>query len=188
MRSRLGLLFCVAALGAVLPCRATVLPDSCGNDKVTFDVSTKKGAPPPATPADGKALFVFVETFDNGDMSFCLGCSATVRVGVDGSWVGASKGPSYFAVPVAPGEHHVCVNWQSSIGARSKNVGMASLTAEAGKVYYFESRVAEQPGEIVGTGDSMAQSSNWTFALRQLSQDEGKYQVKLLKLATAKQQ
>src|SRR5580704_12891429 len=42
---------------------------------------------------------------------------------------------------VAPGEHHVCVDWQSSLKSRQKLSGAAELTAEAGKTYYFRAEV-----------------------------------------------
>ena len=61
-----------------------------------------------------------------------------VRYGVDGAWVGANKGNSYFAVTVDPGVHHLCVSWQSALRQiEEEHVRMAIFTAEAGKVYYF---------------------------------------------------
>ena len=42
----------------------------------------------------------------------------TLKIGLDGTWVGAYKRNSYFTVSVQPGERHVCVNVQadSSVG------------------------------------------------------------------------
>ena len=87
-------------------------------------------------------VYVFQDMKRDANVTY-LG-AATTRVGVDGSWVGANHGKSYFFFPVDPGEHHLCIDWQSS----NKNlVGMgyaASFTAEAGKVYYFRGKVDER--------------------------------------------
>jgi hypothetical protein len=68
----------------------------------------------------------------------------TVRVGVDGSWIGANRGNSYFFLFVEPGEHHICANWQSSLGIYSKLWASRRLVAEAGQVYYFRIHVDER--------------------------------------------
>lgn len=99
---------------------------------------------------------------------------ATVRFGMDGAWVGANYGNSYFAVTVDPGIHHLCASWQSSLGTLKKNVDLTSFTAEPGQVYYFAAQV------IVVARDS------FTFGISQLNEDEGKYRVKLSKLSTSK--
>jgi hypothetical protein len=48
---------------------------------------------------------------------------------------------SHPAATVEPGEHHLCTNWQSFFAGPKKPVGLANLTAEAGRVYYFRIRV-----------------------------------------------
>jgi hypothetical protein len=62
-----------------------------------------------------------------------------MRVGLDGNWVGANEGKSYFFFPVDPGEHNVCAEWQSGTFKKSsERIGEAMhLTAEAGKTYYL---------------------------------------------------
>jgi hypothetical protein len=97
---------------------------------------------------------------------------ATVRFGIDGAWVGADFGNSYFAIDVAPGEHHLCADWQSV--ARKKNVDLTSFTAEPGKVYYFSAAVTVESKDVV------------TFGISQLNEDEGKYRVGLSQLSTSK--
>lgn len=57
----------------------------------------------------------------------------TMLAGLDGRWVGATNGNSYFYFSVAPGEHHICASWQS----KSQTRAVAHFTAEPGKVYYF---------------------------------------------------
>ena len=65
----------------------------------------------------------------------------TTNVGLDGTWVGANKSGSYFAVSVEPGEHHVCADVRTPTGIPGVPVGFLHFTAEAGKVYYFDARV-----------------------------------------------
>ena len=70
----------------------------------------------------------------------------TMRVGLDGSWIGANKGKSYFSFSVDPGDHQVCTNWQSgTFKETSKRIGAAmTLKAEAGKTYYLRTQVYER--------------------------------------------
>jgi len=76
----------------------------------------------------------FFETLEKSGS--CMHCVSTTRVGVDGRWAGANEGNSYFAVSVAPGEHNLCTDVQSKEGRLQ--LGMGTLTAEAGKTYYYK--------------------------------------------------
>jgi len=69
-----------------------------------------------------------------------------MRVGLDGAWVGANKGKSYFFFSVDPGDHQVCTNWQSgTFKETSKRIGSATtIKAEGGKVYYLRVQVYER--------------------------------------------
>jgi hypothetical protein len=40
---------------------------------------------------------------------------APTEVGMDGAWVGANQGSSYFFFAAAPGEHHLCIHGQSRL-------------------------------------------------------------------------
>jgi hypothetical protein len=178
-------LFCaLLALGNQL--RATTLPDACGDDKVQFDVKTEKHPPAPAPPAVGMAQIVFVGLVDAGPGG-CIGCGIfSPRVGIDGSWVGATKGNSYFSVDVDPGEHHLCAAWKSLLATKRKNVGVTSFTAEAGKVYYFQVRIREVEGGVMGTsGGPVSSTYDWVLDLAPLSEDEGRYLVKTSAVAAA---
>ncbi len=176
--------FCVLfVLGNQL--RATTLPDACGDDKVQFDVKTQKNQPAPAPPTVGIAQIVFVGLVDPGPGG-CLGCTFSPRVGIDGSWVGATKGNSYFSVDVDPGEHHLCTAWKSVLAKKGKNVGVDSFKAEAGKVYYYQVRIRSVEGGVIGTsGGPVSSTFEWVLDLAPLSDDEGKYLVKTSALATA---
>jgi hypothetical protein len=149
---------------------ANTLPDSCGDDKVKFDVATQEGQPLPPAPPEGKAQIVFMQIENQMVTPFS---EATIRFGMDGSWVGANNGNSYFALTVDPGVHHLCASWQSVLETFKKNVGLTLFTAEPGKTYYFAAQV------------TVTSRDNVTFALSPLNEDEGKYRLKSSKLSTS---
>jgi hypothetical protein len=107
----------------------------CGPNEVEFNVKTEKNQHPTPQPEAGKALVYVFDTIKL-DPGPTIG-TVTLRIGLDGSWVGANHGDSYFYFPVEPGDHRICAQWQSSFGILSKLASAASLTAEAGQVYYF---------------------------------------------------
>jgi len=62
-------------------------------------------------------------------------------VGLDGQWIGATNGNSYFYFSVDPGEHHLCTNWQGfSFLGKTRAAGALHFTAEPGGVYYFRAK------------------------------------------------
>jgi hypothetical protein len=63
----------------------------------------------------------------------------TVKLAVDGTWVGANHGNSYFSVSLDPGEHHMCATLQSSLVAQ--RMELTHLTAAAETVYYYRTRL-----------------------------------------------
>jgi Protein of unknown function (DUF2846) len=115
----------------------------CGPNDVNFDVKVNKKQHPAPAPEPGKAL-VYVFEQEKTDPGALKILAVTVRVGLDGSWVGANHGGSYFYFPVEPGEHSVCAAWQSTLSMFSKLGAAASLTAEPGQSYYFRISVDER--------------------------------------------
>jgi len=112
------------------------LAPSCGPEQVKFDVKTEKHPPAMAQPDPGKARVYFIE--DNS--SFQSAPRPTTRAGVDGEWVGAARGNSYFFFSVDPGEHHLCASWQTWVGPGvdvAHKTAAAHFTAVSGGVYYF---------------------------------------------------
>jgi hypothetical protein len=102
----------------------------CGPSQIQFDAKLDDTLHLLAQPEQGKAiLYVFEDDFTG----------PTMRIGIDGSWVGATIGKSFVYFPLAPGEHSICTEWQSNVFKKtSQRVGGAkSLTVEAGKVYYL---------------------------------------------------
>lgn len=169
MKTTLSLfLFCLL-LAPAAQSRAATLPNSCGKDSVNFDVVTKKGKSQLPPPAAGKAQVILLE---NENQMIGPFMHATVRFGMDGAWVGADHGNSYFALEVTPGLHHLCASWQS--GFRGKDVDLTSFTAEPGKDYYFSADVTVASKEVV------------LFDLSQLNDDKGQYRAELAKLAVSK--
>ncbi len=171
-------LFCMMfVMGSQL--RAARLHDACGDDHAHFDVKTEKHAPDPAPPEAGKARIVFVGRIEAPG---CLGCDEFApRIGVDGSWVGATRGNSYFVLDVAPGAHNVCADWKSVSAAPRRNWGVASFTAEAGQTYFFETKI-EPTGQ--GPSDPSGIRTHWVLELKQLDDDKGWDRVKSSDLAT----
>lgn len=169
MKPSSALVLLCASLALAPQARARVLPDACGDDKIKFDVTTQKDQPTPAPPQAGKAQIVFIE--DQNEAHNPFNPWETVRFGMDGVWVGANKGNSYFTLDVAPGTHHLCASWQGG----TKGFDLAPVTAEPGKVYYFAAEVTDS-------------KYYYHMGLSQLNDDQGKYRVKAWKLSTSKPQ
>ena len=96
-----------------------------------------KGSQPMGHPPVAKALVYFLQ--DDSELAGIVG--HTNRLGVDGRWVGATHGDSYFYFFVDPGEHHLCASWQKGMLQRPGDyVAEAHFTAEAEGVYYFKAK------------------------------------------------
>lgn len=78
------------------------------------------------------------------DASCVPGNCITTKIALDSAWVGTNHHNSYFSFfsfAVDPGERQRCAIFQS--GYEPRFIGLAHFTAEAGKVYYFRSRMLE---------------------------------------------
>lgn len=130
------LLFATTALAQKNATLAASAP-GCGAADIKFAVKTDKTQHPAAQAEKDKALIYFLED----DSSFESRPLPTTRLGVDGEWVGANHGDSYFYVSVDPGEHHLCASWQSFVGFGAHETSAAThFTAEPGQTYYFRVR------------------------------------------------
>jgi hypothetical protein len=144
------------------PSLISAAESACGPAKTQFDAQTAKdNTQPPAQPEAGKSLVYVVEVFDKAANQISR---PTLRVGLDGKWVGANKADSYLAFSVDPGEHHLCTRWQSRMKRFSDKAAFASLTADPGKIYYFRARIIEG-------------GSNFSLDFASVNEDEGKYLV-----------
>ncbi len=135
MNKRWSILCVVVLLGAVPvlaqdQAAAARTAAGCGPSAEMFDVKTTDSKHPVGQPEEGKALvYFFVDSYT----------APTMRVGVDGTWVGATQRWSYFFFQVAPGEHNFCTEWQSGTFKKTaERAGHAiHLKIEAGKTYYL---------------------------------------------------
>lgn len=134
---------------------------ACGPDEIHFDFQTTDASPSLVEPEPGKAR-IYVIGRDN---RWCGGCAIIARVGLNGTWIGAINGNSYLTASLEPGEHHLCINWQSQLSYRSNQIALANFTAEAGKIYYFRMRLVTQ-----ATGPAL-------LDLDPTNSDEGRYLV-----------
>jgi hypothetical protein len=131
-------MFAGSLLTILLLATSTFAQDSpgapgCGNPNAKFDVKTGSGQPS-AQPDAGKALVYFIED----DSNFRSTPKPTTRMGVDGEWVGATHGSSFFYVSVSPGVHHLCASWQKKVVlGKGEMTSATHFAAEAGGVYYF---------------------------------------------------
>ncbi len=151
----------------------TPVPPACGDMAARFEVKPSKD-PQTAEPEAGKALVYFIEEDLNTEF-----VTHTSRAGIDGKWMGATYGTSYFYFTVDPGLHHLCATTQ--IGGDTEDVLAAAVhfTAEAGGVYYFEMKSVSM---VNGNGNYTNDAS-----LFPLDSDEGKFLTSSLQLVTSRQ-
>lgn len=139
----------------------------CGPMSVKFQIKMDDTQSPNVTPEPGKALVYVIE-----DQQFRAANDVTVRIGLDGAWVGATRGDSYLSFPVEPGEHHLCANMMPGFLSPGRRVSLFGLTTEAGGVYYFRARIIGGPSSAMdrnGLDDSIS------IDLDLLNRDEGKF-------------
>ena len=110
---------------------------ACDSFDVKFDVKTAAHQHP--VPAEaGKAQIYVIEDWDWVDTGR-IG-RPTVRVGMDGKWMGADQGDSYLFFSADPGQHHLCVSWQIRY-RRSRAVGVYGFEAKPDQTYYFRAGI-----------------------------------------------
>jgi hypothetical protein len=161
MKTLLALLLLAASALAQDTPTQSVFHGACGLKDVHFDVKTLSGQPIAQT-QPGKAMVYVSEVFKKAPGE--LG-NPTIRIGLDGGWVGAVRGNSYLSFAVEPGEHHLCTNWQSHFKRLSREAGFTSFNAEAGKAYYFRARI------------TFGANATMSLDLEAVNDDEGKYLV-----------
>lgn len=130
---KLAVVFLLLAAPVLAQNQPATVASACGPKDVIFDVKQDGSQHTLAQPEAGKALVYIIQ--ERG-----LACNfrglCIIRIGLDGTWVGAFRDNSYFSASVQPGEHHMCANVQTG-GGLGELKGFAHFTAEAGKVYYL---------------------------------------------------
>jgi hypothetical protein len=137
---------------------------ACGPPSEVFNVKTQPsvGEVPPQA---GKALIYILEVQDR--VAVCLSnCGSTVKVGLDSQWVGATRGTSHLSIQVEPGEHHLCVAWQSKLSGLKQHLQLTDLHAKAGETLYFRVHVVPPTAETISQ-----------FGLEPVNVDEGRLLV-----------
>jgi hypothetical protein len=133
----------------------SAVPAGCGPGGVDFRVTTTDTEP--AAKAEPGTALVYLIADDHGTLL----TTPTTLVGVDGLWVGATRGSSWLYFRSAPGEHHLC--------AMTEDTGktLAHFAAVAGGAYHFEAK------DLACRG-----CAGWTeVSLTPLDSDEGQYLV-----------
>jgi len=118
-----------------------VIVRACGPEAVTFNVKADQPLAALPKPEADKALVYVIQ--ERRLFGGCVKCKPTVRIGVDGNWVGAQHYDSWLSFSVQPGGHHLCADLQASEKGRSdepKRISLTSFRAEPSTVYYFRVR------------------------------------------------
>jgi hypothetical protein len=109
---------------------SSIVTKACGPDEIAFDVQTESSSQPALQPQPGKALvFVISQVW------------RPLRVGMDGSWVGADAAHSYLSFSVDPGEHHFCAEGKLFSASKGKQISLNSFVVESGKTYFLRARM-----------------------------------------------
>jgi hypothetical protein len=145
------------------------LAAACGPAATSFKVELDRAQHGPVPPEAGHAQIYFIHEAGLPYERLTVGYPTT-KYALDGSWVGAGHGDSWFAVAVAPGEHHVCATLQSSFV--DQRVELAHFSVEAGKSYFFRTRLV-----LSGTVELLE--------LDPIDSDEGEYAFSIYPMATA---
>jgi len=144
---------------------------ACGPLNVDFDAEASSSRAV-AQPQAGKAIVYVVEDFRKAPGE--LG-NPTIRVGLDGAWMGAMRANSYLFFLVDPGEHHLCTSWQSRLKRLSRLAAFAHFATQPGETYYFRARITYS---TYGHG-----TANMNLDLDRLDPDEGQFLVTTFRLS-----
>jgi len=165
MKFAFAFILIAASVSAQNPAPAPLPQSACGPWNVKFQINIDDSHPPIPKVEPRKALVFVIE-----DQRYMGVNDVTVRVGLDGDWVGATLGDSYLFFTVEPGEHHLCVDIRPGILNPGRTVSLFGLTAEAGRVYYLRARTD-------GGRESLGSYHTISIDLDLLNSDEGKFLV-----------
>ncbi len=135
---KFALLFLLTSAAALGQSDAQRLAQACGPASTSFKVDLDRTQHGPLPAPAGKAMVYFIHDAGIPFKSVTMGYPTT-KYAVDGAWVGAGHGDSWFAVPLDAGEHHICTTLQSSFF--DQRVELAHFTADPGKSYYVRTRL-----------------------------------------------
>lgn len=116
---------------------------ACGRQSVTFEVKTDRTQHPTPKPDAGKAVAYIIEDQREDRRPCIAGCSDISEIAMDGRWVGANRGSSYFFFSLDPGMHHLCATWKKGSPRPQDRTALLSFTAESDATYYFRVKVID---------------------------------------------
>lgn len=169
MRTGFVVIFLASLAFAQNPDRVPHAQPACGPLNAELQTKTDYNEAADFQPESGKAMVYVAE-----EQKYHAARDVTARIGLDGAWVGATRGNSYAFFPVDPGEHHLCADWRSTLLSNGRLVSLFGFTAEAGKVYYFRVRTTGGPSSML---DRSALDESATLDLDLINSDEGKLLV-----------
>jgi hypothetical protein len=137
-------------------------PNSCGAENAEFTVERDNTQPPPSEPESNKALVFVIDEYAGALEQAGM---PTIRVGLDGAWVGANRGKSYIYFSVDPGGHRLCASGQRDSKGLAHQRTVAHFAAEAGRIYFFRVQTMNREG------------SEATLELHPLEPQEAKYLI-----------
>jgi hypothetical protein len=143
---------------------------ACGPARASFKVKVDDTQHVLAPPEAGKARIYFIHEAGIPFNRLTLGYP-TSKFAIDGVWVGADHGDSYFSASVDPGEHHLCATLQSSLV--DDRVELTHFVVEAGKVYFYRTRL-------------VLSGSVELLELEPIDSDQGQYLVGFYPLSISK--
>lgn len=109
---------------------------ACGVMSQNFKVHSGAARRSAGEVPEGKAMIYLVEDIVPIPLN-----APTLRVGMDGKWVGATRSHTYLGLVVDPGVHHLCVSAQGfTIQTLEDGITLHRLEAQAGKTYYVRMR------------------------------------------------
>lgn len=98
-------------------------PASCGPKDEAYDLTIERAvAPEPSAPSEHAAVYFLTKLSRLNRASY--------MVAIDGKWVGALRGDSYFRTTALAGIHHACL-W-----VKHMRPTLLELNLAAGKTYY----------------------------------------------------
>jgi hypothetical protein len=109
---------------------------ACGVMSQNFKVHSGAAPGSAARVPEGKAMVYVVEDIVQIPLN-----TPTLRVGMDGKWVGATRSHTYLGLAVDPGVHHLCVSVQGfTVETLENGITLHRLEVQAGKTYYVRMR------------------------------------------------
>jgi hypothetical protein len=177
MKLRLFALLLCLSFAAAAMAKEIELPDSCGDPKTKFEVTTHKSTDSLPAPDAGKALIVFIQLGPSG----CIGCEAQ-KYAMDGHWVGATKKDSFFTLQVEPGQHNFC-----STGPTKNAIAIHAIDVKAGATYFLQARMMsystprtqeEHDSQVLPAG-----KKSFPYGMSLLDEEKGRYLIKSYEVA-----